>query len=145
MQQVIIAGGRDFNNQHIMAECINELMESNWLDTNFILSCGMAKGADKTAKDLLSYNDFSIQEYIPNWADITVPGAVIKHNQHGAYNAMAGFIRNQEMANDSCTLIAFWDGTSRGTDDMIKRMLKMNKRVRVFDYLGNLMPAYSNR
>ena len=50
---------------------------------------------------------------------------MIKHNSYGAYNAMAGHNRNQEMLNavlnneDSGCVVAFWDGYSKGTQNMI--------------------------
>lgn len=43
-------------------------------------------------------------------------------------------IRNDEMATYADMLIAFWDGQSVGTQDMIDRMEKLGKEVKVIYY-----------
>jgi hypothetical protein len=53
---------------------------------------------------------------------LNVPGAIIKSNRYGEYNAKAGFDRNELMAANATHLIAFWNGTKKnsGTYSMIK-------------------------
>lgn len=41
----------------------------------------------------------------------------------------AGFVRNGEMAEAGDALLAFWDGRSPGTLDMIRRMHRLDKPV----------------
>lgn len=48
----------------------------------------------------------------------------------------AGYIRNEQMAEYADGLIAFWDGSSRGTRHMINTAKKAGLHVRVFDFEG---------
>ena len=134
MQYVIVAGGRDFNDSQRMTDELNNLQDSGWLDDKFVLISGMAKGADITAYNLLKDNGFECLEFQPDWSDISVQGAVVKYNRYGAYNAVAGHMRNAAMGEEATHLVAFWDGSSRGTADMIKRMNQQNKPVTVIKY-----------
>jgi hypothetical protein len=43
-------------------------------------------------------------------------------------------LRNYRMADNADALIAFWDGTSRGTANMINIARKKNLPVRVIQY-----------
>ena len=43
-------------------------------------------------------------------------------------------IRNGEMAEYADMLIAFWDGKSVGTQDMINKMKKLGKEVKIIYY-----------
>lgn len=133
MQYVIIAGGRDFNDIDFARASLLSLVEEGWLDANPVILSGMAKGADTVAIQLAKEFDLTLLEYPAKWNDMSEP-CVIGHNRYGTYNKLAGHKRNAEMANDACTLIAFWDGKSRGTKDMINKMESLGKRVRVFNY-----------
>jgi hypothetical protein len=46
----------------------------------------------------------------------------------------AGPIRNQQMAQEADGLIAFWDGKSRGTKDMIQKALNYGLETHVYRY-----------
>ena len=50
------------------------------------------------------------------------------------YGKRAGPIRNKEMADYADTLIAFWDGQSRGTKNMIETARSQNLNVIVVGY-----------
>lgn len=50
--------------------------------------------------------------------------------KHGRYKA--GFIRNEEMGQYSQALVALWDGKSRGTQNMIDIMIRLNKPYFVY-------------
>jgi hypothetical protein len=52
--------------------------------------------------------------------------------QHGRY--MGPKMRNRRMAERGDALLAFWDGTSGGTADMVTRMVARDKPVRVVPY-----------
>jgi hypothetical protein len=43
-------------------------------------------------------------------------------------------MRNAEMAQFADGLLAFWDGESRGTDNMIQQMKRLGKPVKVVRY-----------
>ena len=117
--KVIVAGGRDFNDEDYMIESINSLIGTGVIPEPFTLICGMAKGADLLAHSILSDNDFPIEEYPADW---------------NKYGKSAGFIRNKEMADAGDCAVIFWDGLSRGTANMISLMRNRNKPVYVFYY-----------
>jgi glycerophosphoryl diester phosphodiesterase len=74
-----------------------------------------------------------------DWDNITVPGALIRTRKDGKeYNALAGPMRNEQMAQYADALIAVWNGVSTGTGDMIDRMRKYNKRLLVWDVTEEL-------
>lgn len=52
----------------------------------------------------------------------------------GKYGKSAGVLRNKQMAEYADGLIAFWDGKSRGTANMIETAKGLGLRVRVARY-----------
>jgi len=48
------------------------------------------------------------------------------------YGKRAGAIRNQEIVNEADTIIAFWDGQSKGTKITIDMALKAGKPLDLF-------------
>lgn len=119
MIKVIIAGGRDFDNyQALEAKCDKYLC--NIAKTERIqIVCGEANGADKLGKRYAKNRRYSVKLFPANW-DLFGPAA--------------GPLRNGEMADYASVLIAFWDGKSKGTADMIKQA-KINKLiVRIVKY-----------
>lgn len=117
--KVIIAGGRDFTNTAAMYEVLNELHDNQIITEDFTLVCGMARGADITAYHLCHEHGIPIEEYPANWTE---------------YGKRAGYIRNEVMAGTADILIAFWDGTSKGTKHMIDTMNQQGKPVYVVNY-----------
>lgn len=51
-----------------------------------------------------------------------------------AHGKAAGPIRNQQMAQEADVLIAFWDGKSRGTKDMIEKATRAGLDMHVYRY-----------
>lgn len=133
--KLIVAGGRDYQDKdEMLAQMFAYVEELPGEDLEVTIVTGMATGADKLAHEICVEEEF---DYIPmpaNWRDISVPGAVVKYNSYGAYNAVAGHMRNQAMADMSDGLLAFWDGSSTGTKDMIKRAEKAGLIVKVINY-----------
>ncbi len=60
---------------------------------------------------------------------------VVKYNYYGGYNALAGRNRNAEMRKDADFVIAFWDGKSKGTNEMIKSCQKSKIPLLVYNYM----------
>ena len=46
-------------------------------------------------------------------------------------------LRNTEIVSNADAVIAFWDMKSKGTLDSIKKTIKMQKALYVFDFSGN--------
>ncbi len=112
--KTIIAGGRDFNDYKLLCEYMEELGAGV---TEIV--CGMARGADLLGKRWADENNIPVKEFPADW------------KTHGK---AAGHIRNKEMAKYADTLVAFWDGESRGTKNMIERARGCLLDVYIFNY-----------
>ena len=123
--KVIVAGGRDFNpTEQDRVRLKNLLVEIKATD----IVCGEAKGADSFGKEVGVELGLNIISCPADWKNLDVSICKIKERYDGTkYNALAGFNRNQQMADIGDVLIAFKGGN--GTDDMISRMEKLNKPV----------------
>jgi hypothetical protein len=99
--KVIIAGSRGFSDfQLLFTKCEEILKDKSEIE----IVSGTAKGADKLGEHYASLKGHSVAKFPADWD---------KHNKQ------AGMLRNREMAEYSDCLIAFWDGESRGTKNMI--------------------------
>ena len=143
--RVIIAGGRDFGNR----PGNDDVGQFKGIDGAWLVSCmvqmgnaldrlyrdfedeyhspikelhvitGGAPGADQMGSDWAVVNWVPLHEHLADW---------------GKYGKKAGVIRNQVMADNADVLVAFWDGKSPGTKDMITRALKNGLEVHVYRY-----------
>lgn len=126
--RIIIAGSRDYDNYEEAAKLIDEFIKD--IDTsNPVIISGGAKGADKIGEEYAARNDLDCVVYRANW---------------GKYGKQAGVIRNGEMAKNADCLLAFWNGESRGTYNMINTAKKRKLKVRVFNYLNKGVSDYGN-
>lgn len=115
---VIVAGGRDFSNYIMLVAWLDYyLIHLNKEDLTII--SGMARGADSLAVSYANERDIKVIRMPANW---------------DLYGKRAGYIRNDEMANVADMLIAFWNGQSRGTLNMITTMKRMGKMCNVVKY-----------
>ena len=130
--RLIIAGGRDFNDAALMLKHLIIATEGIEAKDITVIS-GLAKGADLLGLQTARANGINVEEYPVNWTDMKRP-CVVRFNKHGAYNALAGMNRNKTMGYMATHLIAFWDGKSTGTKDMINFMKSLGKPVYVVNY-----------
>ena len=79
--------------------------------TDEIVSGG-AKGVDSTASEYARKNGLALVEIIP---------------QYERYGRAAPLKRNEEIVNYADTVIAFWDGKSKGTKYVINYAEKVGK------------------
>jgi hypothetical protein len=107
--KVIIAGGRDFNDQALfyttMRECPFEITE---------VVCGMARGADMMGHRWAKRNGSPVAEFPADWVRL---------------GKRAGYARNRQMGEYADAIIAFPDG--RGTSNMVQIMVDLEKPVMV--------------
>ena len=124
MIKVIVAGNRDFDNGGIAIfdSTMSWLLpEHDYVDLEII--SGGCTGADAMAEVYAKKRNIPLKVFPADW------------KKYGKY---AGPIRNEEMAkyassdeDDWGMLIAFWDGKSRGTKNMIDMAFKYGLDVHV--------------
>ena len=100
--KTIIAGGRDYQFNYADHEFLDSLIITE-------VVCGGATGADECGRQWALTEDIPVKMFQADWA------------KHGK---AAGPIRNREMAEYADRLVAFWDGKSRGTKNMIDEAKK---------------------
>ncbi len=109
--RLIIAGTRDFHCYDIVkseaASFVQELKEQSKGCTVTIVSGG-ARGADLLGERFAKEYGFKLMRFPADWK---------------VYGKQAGPVRNRQMLNyakeEQGALLAFWDGKSRGTKNMI--------------------------
>lgn len=116
MKKVIVAGGRDFNDNELLKRTLRAL----WQEIGrFEIVTGMARGADMLAYNLGKSANLTVHEFPAKWDQ---------------YGKSAGYKRNTQMAEFSDVLIAFWDGKSKGTKHMIDIARRLGLDVLISRY-----------
>jgi len=111
--KVAVIGSRNFNDYDLLT------MVLKGFKVKTIVSGG-ASGADSLAERFAKEHNIPIKIFKADWQDFSEP-CVIKVNNFGKYNALAGHKRNEKVVSDVDVVIAFWDGKSSGTKDAIKK------------------------
>jgi hypothetical protein len=114
--KIIIAGSRGFNDYNLLSEKLNTLLKNKIKEYTIVVISGGARGADTLGEVWAAKNKHEFKRFPADW---------------DKYGKKAGYIRNEQMANVADVLVAFWDGVSKGTSNMIDIMNKLNKPVRV--------------
>lgn len=107
--KVAVIGSRNINMS------IDELTEYIPEGTTEIVSGG-ARGVDTVAREFAICNNIKLTEFLPDYQ---------------RYKRGAPLIRNREIINYADTVIAFWDGNSRGTKFVIDECKKAGKTLQV--------------
>ena len=129
--KLIIAGSRSINNYDL----IDKAIKFCGIDIDKIeeIISGCAKGIDSLAIKWAENHNIPIKEFPADWSNITAEGAVVKENKYGKYNVLAGLTRNKDMGDYADTLLAIWDGKSKGTENMIDYMGEQEKKFWVYE------------
>lgn len=114
--RVIIAGGRNFDDYVLL---FNKVQKYTMNMVSFEIVSGGAKGADSLGERYAKVNKVPLKIFKADW---------------DKYGKGAGHIRNREMAEYATHLIAFWDGKSRGTENMINTAKELGLKVKVVRY-----------
>lgn len=114
--RICVCGGRDFDDYPLLSKTLKSLTKKL---KKFTIVVGGAEGADKLAQD---------------WAFHNMKPYLIYHADFKKNGVKAGPIRNRQMAKNSDAVVAFWDGKSRGTRDMIELAKKKNLKLRIIRY-----------
>lgn len=101
---LIVAGGREFNDYKLLCDVLNTVATVYLSDEQVSIVSGAARGADALGERFAREHGVNLISKPADW------------NQYGK---RAGFLRNEQMAHISNGLLAFWDGESKGTKHMI--------------------------
>ena len=109
--RTIIAGPRTVDNY----DTVKEAIKTSGFEITEIVSGG-AVGVDRLGEKYAIEKSIPFQRFLPDWK---------------RYKRGAGPIRNAEMAKNADALIAIWNGTSKGTKNMIKTATNYGLKVYV--------------
>ena len=116
--KVIVAGCRDFADYELLKEKCDFYLQ-NQKPEDIVIVSDHASGADALGERYAQERGYETEVYPADW----------KTNGRAA-----GPIRNAQMASVAHALIAFWDGKSRGTKNMIDTATKRGLQVAVVRY-----------
>jgi len=104
--RIIVAGSRNFTDIVTFRRVLSQYLVAEHKDKYIAFISGKAKrGPDRFIIDWCALTPFVCYEFEAQW---------------DALGKRAGFVRNEEMSLEASHLLAFWDGESRGTENMIK-------------------------
>ena len=119
MFRVIIAGGRDFTDYNLLKQHCDYMLSKRAEVEEIVVLSGGATGADALGEQYASEHGYKILHFPADWQK---------------YGKQAGPIRNRQMADNADALIAYWDGKSRGTKNMIEEAQKRGLKVAIKHY-----------
>ena len=114
MKKVIVAGSRTFNDYKLLEKTLNQMYPEP-----IQVFCGDSIGADQLGKTWAAKKGYEVKIFFPQWQQDGID---------------AGFNRNVEMASEADEAIVFWEGTSKGTEHLIRIMKGIEKPVKVINY-----------
>lgn len=118
--RVIICGGRDFSDRNFCFSQLRQLLASY---ENIEIVSGHAKGADTFGEEYAEENGLKVSVFKPDWK---------------LYGRAAGPIRNRQMLEyaeeENPVVIAFWNGKSKGTENMIRQSERAGAEVHIVSY-----------
>lgn len=114
--RVIIAGSRSFKDYAVLQTACDNLLAKKKQTHHIVVVSGTAKGADTLGEQYASERGYTVERFPADWQ---------------RYGKAAGPVRNRRMADNADALIAFWDGHSTGTKDMIMKAKKKGLATRV--------------
>ena len=112
--RTIIAGSRSVKSYETVIAAIRKAVAFGIRPTCVI--SGGATGPDKLGEKFAKDFGFALEIFEADW---------------NKYGKRAGYVRNEEMAEDSDALIAIWDGKSKGT----KHMIDIAKRKGLYTFV----------
>lgn len=110
--KVGVIGSRGFTDYELVKKTLSKMNIT-------LLVSGGAKGADKLGEQYADENNIEKKIFLPDW------------EKHGKG---AGMIRNTDIVDESEVIVAFWDGSSKGTLDSINKAKKLDKKLIIVNY-----------
>lgn len=118
--KTIIAGSRDLETfkDHYKIFIVSEAVHaSGFLPEITEIVSGGARGIDLAGELFAENYNIPVKKFIPDWS-------IGKH---------AGILRNREMAEYADALILIWNGTSRGSANMLKQATE--KKLKIYQHI----------
>ncbi len=120
--RIIVCGGTDFSDYEFFRASLEKLFE-DYEDIRIV--SGHAKGADTFAEKYAADNQIPIRVFPAEWEK---------------YGRAAGPIRNRTMLDyakeETPVVVAFWDGRSPGTGNMLKEAMAADVECHIFNYVN---------
>lgn len=113
--KVIIAGSRTITDYDLICRMCDRILSEQ---TDIEIVSGTARGVDKLGERYAKERDYILHKFPADW---------------DKYGKGAGYLRNEEMAKYADALIAFWDGSSKGTKNMIDLANRYGLKIRVIE------------
>lgn len=115
MVKIIIAGSREFNNYEFVKETMDIVFNLFEIKENMPVEiiCGMCRGADMLGEKFAKEKGYYVKYFPADWEKNGKIAGIIRNGEMAKYAARKG---NED---DMGILVAFWDGKSRGTKNMI--------------------------
>lgn len=117
--RVVIAGGRTFQDYDLLSARCKDILADKMGTFEVTILSGGAKGADQLGERFAKEHNLDIEYHKADWK---------------SFGKRAGLIRNAEMAENADALIAFWDGASSGTKNMIDNAYQNGLIVDIIKY-----------
>lgn len=113
--KVIIAGSRYFDDYEYLNKQVRYYLVRHLLNPDLEIVSGGCKGADLLGEHWANVHNVKVTRFEADWSQ----------------GKKAGPERNEKMARYASCLIAFWDGESRGTKNMIDLAVRYNLKIRI--------------
>ncbi|MBQ7133091.1 MAG: DUF2493 domain-containing protein [Ruminococcus sp.] len=116
IHKIAIGGCRNFHSYTILKRYVDIYLSDIKHTGEITIFSGHCSGTDALAERNAEENNYSLELFPAQW---------------NKYGRSAGPIRNEIMVAKCDYVIAFWDGTSKGTKNLIDNAVKYNKPLRV--------------
>jgi len=126
--RVIVAGGRDFKKMDFMFSKLDKILFNQGENVE-IVSGGQVTIDEKTGNKWGA--DYFGEMYATTYRHCKL---TVFKAEWGKYGNFACPLRNKQMAEYSDALIAFWNGKSKGTKNMIEEAKVNGLKVRIITY-----------
>ena len=115
--KIVIGGSRTYTDYKAFSEALDSVLPDIPENEITILS-GHCKGVDAMAERYAAEHKICLQVYPAEWS---------------IYGRAAGPVRNRRMVEECDMVIAFWNGSSRGTVSLIESAKKQGRDVVIFN------------
>ena len=133
--RIIIAGTREFADYEKLVEITDSIIMKNVIDKNYNpneieIVCGMARGADLLGMKYGKERGYTVKCFPANWEVLGKYAGIMRNRQMGEY-------ASEERGRGA--LIAFWNGRSRGTKNMIDIADELHLKTFIYNYENGVL------